>query len=92
MPKKQSEDEGVDISDIPPEPAGKNIAEHYVKVKGQEYAYGVINLDRKTTPGWLSFDRVSTKTGEKIGHMDVSMSEVISIEERVPKEEAEQYT
>lgn len=59
--------------------------ELWIKVKGQEYAYAAINVDR-SQEGWIKFDRVNTKTGEIAGGMEVSLSEVVSIEKKHPVE------
>lgn len=53
----------------------------FIKLKGQKFALCAINLDR-STPNWLKFDRVNTKTGQVTAKMEVNTNEVESIETR----------
>lgn len=57
-----------------------NSAETFIKIKGEKFAYGAMNV--VTSSDFVEFDRINTKTGEVSGHMKVNKSEVISIEDR----------
>jgi len=52
----------------------------FIKVKGQEFAFGAVNVVKQD--GWIEFDRINTKTGQVVGHYSVPLTNVDSIEER----------
>lgn len=55
-------------------------AEKFIKVKGEEYAWGAINIVESDT--WIEFDRVNTKSGEISGHYKLKIENVDSVETR----------
>jgi hypothetical protein len=58
----------------------ENLTYYSIRVQGNDKPYLGQNLDKFSMPGWITFERVSTKTGQ-ITKMEINMNQVISISE-----------
>lgn len=54
--------------------------ETFIKIEGEKFAYSAINVVK--SDGWIEFDRVNTKSGAVVGHLQFPLTKIVSIETR----------